>query len=74
MDSARNSTTPHNNAPRLLYDRKEAARQLSVSVRALDYLLADKQFKTRRIGRKVLIPHPELVRFARGDHYGNLAS
>jgi hypothetical protein len=43
-------------------------------VRALDYLLADKQFKPRRLGRKVLIPHAELVRFARGDHFSGLAA
>ena len=27
-------------ASRLLYDRKEAARQLSISVRSLDYIIA----------------------------------
>jgi hypothetical protein len=54
---------------RLLYDRKSAARQLSISVRSLDYLVARKQLGTRRIGKKVLIPHAELVRFARADHY-----
>jgi hypothetical protein len=27
---------------RLLYDRKEAARQLSISVRSLDYIIAAK--------------------------------
>jgi len=53
----------------LLYDRKEAARQLSISVRSLDYLIAAKQFDTRRIGKKVLIPHASLVRFAQANHY-----
>jgi hypothetical protein len=55
---------------RLLYDRKGAAQQLSISVRSLDYLIAGKQLGTRRIGKKVLIPHGELVRFARADHHG----
>lgn len=63
-----NSLTPHTNAPRLLYDRKEAARQLSLSVRSLDYLVSQKKLATRRIGKKVLIPHAELVLYARGDH------
>jgi excisionase family DNA binding protein len=63
-------TQPHSTAPRLLYDRKEAARQLSVSMRSLDYLIANKQLSFRRIGKKVLVPHAELVRFARGDHFG----
>lgn len=54
---------------RLLYDRKEAARQLSISVRSLDYLIAGKQLATRRLGKKVLIPHGELVRFSRADHF-----
>jgi hypothetical protein len=54
---------------RLLYDRKEAARQLSISVRSLDYIIAAKEFDTRRIGRKVLITHASLVRYASGNHY-----
>lgn len=56
-------------ASRMLYDRKEAARQLSISVRTLDYLIAGKQFDTRRIGRKVLITHASLVQYSRGNHY-----
>lgn len=61
-------TNKQDNAPRLLYDRREAARQLSISVRALDYLVANKKLSTRRIGKKVLVPHSELVRFSRGNH------
>jgi Helix-turn-helix domain len=59
---------------RLLYDRKEAARQLSISIRSLDYLIASKTFQTIRIGKKVMIPHSELVRFASANHYGHMAS
>jgi hypothetical protein len=54
---------------RLLHSRHEAASQLSISVRSLDYLIARKQLDTRRIGRKVLIPHTSLVRFAGRNHY-----
>jgi hypothetical protein len=54
---------------RLLYDRKEAARQLSISVRGLDYIIAAKEHDTRRIGRKVLVTHASLVRYASGNHY-----
>ena len=53
---------------RLLYDRKDAARQLSISIRSLDYLIAGKKLGTRRIGKKVLIPRGELLRFSRADH------
>ena len=60
--------------PRLLYSRKEAARQLSISIRSLDYLIAGKAFQTRRLGKKILIPHSELVRFARGSHCGPMSS
>jgi hypothetical protein len=56
-------------AHRLLYDRREAARQLSISIRSLDYLIAAGEFETRRIGKKVLITHRSLVRFAQGNHY-----
>lgn len=57
-------TTPQDTAPRLLYDRKEAARQLSISVRSIDYMVTSRKIATRRIGSRVLIPHSELVRLA----------
>jgi hypothetical protein len=40
----RNAT--QDNAPRLLYDRREASRQLSISIRSIDYYLAAGKFKT----------------------------
>ena len=49
---------------KLLYDRKSAAHALSISVRSLDYLLSQRAFRARRIGKKVLIPASELKRFA----------
>lgn len=54
---------------RMLYSRTEAARQLSISVRTLDYIVAAKQLDTRRIGKKVLITHASLVRYSQGNHY-----
>lgn len=57
---------------RMLYTRKDAAFQLSISLRSLDYAIANKLLNTRRKGRRVLIPHGELVRFSRMDH-GSLA-
>jgi hypothetical protein len=53
---------------KILYDRKSAAYALSISVRSLDYLIANKRLNTRKVGKKILIPHAELVRFARADH------
>jgi hypothetical protein len=53
---------------RMLYDRKSAALQLSISVRSLDYLISKKELAVRRMGKKILIPHAELVKFARKDH------
>jgi hypothetical protein len=58
---------------RLLYSRKEAARQLSISIRSLDDLIATKKLATRRLGKRVLVPHGELVRFARADHFEPMA-
>jgi hypothetical protein len=52
----------------LLYDRKSAARMLSINLRGLAYLLSRGEIHFRRIGTKTLIPHAELVRFARGHH------
>ena len=52
----------------LLLSRQVAAKMLSISVRALDYLVAGKQITTRRIGSRVLIPATEVRRMAREDH------
>jgi excisionase family DNA binding protein len=53
--------------PRLLYSRKDAAYQLSISTRCLDYLIAEKRLHSRKIGGRILIPHEELLRFSRHD-------
>ena len=52
---------------KLLVGRVEAANMLSISCRALDYLVANKQINVRRIGARVLIPTSELRRFAESD-------
>jgi excisionase family DNA binding protein len=59
---------------KLLVGRQEAAAVLSISQRALDYLVANKQLQVRRIGSRVLIPRSELLRFARADHPEPIAS
>jgi hypothetical protein len=53
---------------KLLFDRKSAAFALSISIRNLDARLANKELRFRKVGKKVLIPASELVRFARADH------
>jgi excisionase family DNA binding protein len=49
----------------LLHARQEAARLLSISIRKLDLLIRQKSLKTVKIGRRTLIPHYELKRFAK---------
>jgi excisionase family DNA binding protein len=49
----------------LLYSRKEAAKLLSISIRKIDYLLAEKRLIALRIDRRVLFSKKELIRFAR---------
>jgi len=58
---------------KMLYDRQSAAWTLSISIRSLDYLLARKAIIFRRIGSKVLIPHSELLRYSRGNHFGPIS-
>ncbi|WP_158748822.1 helix-turn-helix domain-containing protein [Acidobacterium sp. S8] len=53
---------------KLLVSREEAAQLLSISQRALDYLIANRRLPTRRIGGRVLIPLADLRKYARGDH------
>ena len=53
---------------KLLVSRREAAQLLSISERAIDYLVSTKQLTARRIGSRVLIPVAEVRKFARYDH------
>jgi hypothetical protein len=64
---------PNPEAHRFLHPRKEAAWKLGISVRSLDYLIANKLLATRKIGGRVLIPHSELVRFSRADHFEQIS-
>jgi hypothetical protein len=53
--------------PRLLYSRKEVAYQLSLSLRAIAYMIASGDPKTKRIGGRVMIARAELLRQAALD-------
>lgn len=55
------------NSERMLYSRKEAAYQLSVSVSTLEQLIAQGGIQVRRLGKKILIPRKELERLAEND-------
>ena len=50
---------------KLLHSRLEAKHLLSCSLRKLDDLIAKKLLRTVRVGRRNMIAHAELVRFAR---------
>ncbi len=54
-------------AETLAFTRREAADALRISLRTLDYLLAQGKLRGRRIGRRVVIPRAELERFAAKD-------
>jgi excisionase family DNA binding protein len=47
---------------------------LGVSVRAVDYLIARGELRTRRLGGRVLVPHADLVKFASRDHSSPIVS
>jgi excisionase family DNA binding protein len=52
----------------LLHSKRESARLIGLSERTLHTLIATKQIRVRRIGRRVLVPHAELLKFSRTDH------
>jgi excisionase family DNA binding protein len=54
---------------RLLYPRKDAAFQLGISVRSLDYLISNRKLAFQKIGKRVLIHHRELASFAARNHH-----
>ena len=58
---------------KLLVCREEVAEILFIGVRSVDYLLANRQLTSRRIGTRNLIPMADLRRFARMDHPERLA-
>jgi excisionase family DNA binding protein len=58
---------------KLLVSREEASQMLSISQRALDYLVATKRLPARRIGGRVLIPVSDLRHYARFDHPERIA-
>jgi excisionase family DNA binding protein len=49
---------------KLLHPRLEVAQLLSVSLRKIDELIATKKLKTIRVGRRNMVAHSELTRFA----------
>jgi len=53
---------------RLLVSRKAAAEMLTISIRKVDYMIADGRMLTRRIDNRVLIPIEEIRKFAESDH------
>ena len=53
--------------PRLLYSRKETAYLLSLSLRAVAYMIASGDLRTKRHGGRVMIAHSGLLRQAALD-------
>lgn len=49
----------------ILVSRQDAAKALSISVRGLDYLIAQGKVPVRKLGKRTLIPRTALERFAR---------
>jgi len=52
----------------LLHSKRESARLIGLSERTLHTLISTKQIRVRRVGRRVLVPHAELLKFTRTDH------
>jgi excisionase family DNA binding protein len=72
FDGLRIQTTETNleHNEKLLYTKRECALMLSLSARTIDNLIATKQLRVRRIGRRVLVHRETLTRFATGNSGG----
>lgn len=57
---------------KLLVSRKEAAVVLSISLRAIAYLIAERRLKTRKIGGRTLIAVEDLKKFTSQDQQGGM--
>jgi excisionase family DNA binding protein len=51
-----------------LLSRSDAAQFLGLAVSSIDLLIARGELRARRLGRRVLVPHAELVKFSKSDH------
>lgn len=51
----------------ILFSRVQASAALGISIRAVDYLIANGSLKTRRIGRRRLIPRVQILQAIRRD-------
>jgi len=58
---------------KLLVSRKVAAEMLAISIRKVDYMIADGRLLTRRIDSRVLIPIDEIRKLARSDQPRRMA-
>ncbi len=52
----------------ILLSRRDGAQLLGISLRSLDYAIVRGLIRPRRIGRRVMLPRTELLRFASKDH------
>lgn len=59
---------------KFLFSKEEAAYSLAISIRSLEYRIANKEINTRRIGSRVLIPREELRKFAASNHYDSITT
>jgi len=63
------SASPHSESGEpLAVGRPEAARLLGVSVRTVDTMIARRELRGRRIGRRIVFTLEELRRFLTKDH------
>jgi excisionase family DNA binding protein len=53
---------------KMLHSKRESARLIGVSERTLHKLIVTKELDVRRVGRRVLVPHAELLKFIAADH------
>jgi excisionase family DNA binding protein len=58
----------------ILISKKVAATLLSISIRTLEKLIAAKQLRVRRVGRRVLINREVLEQFANRKHSTKVGS
>ncbi len=58
-----------NEPPPLLISRREAKTLLGLSLRTLDHLIARREIRVRRVGRRVLVSRHALEMFANSAHH-----
>jgi excisionase family DNA binding protein len=68
-ENMKDCSTGNTGLEKMAYSMAEAAMMLSLSLRTIENLIANKELLARRVGRRVIVPATSIHAFLRADRY-----